>query len=91
MTPGQRKMMDAVHEYWKEKGYAPSLRELQDILGYKSVSQAHSTLKALVNRGWLLATPNQARSLRLSSHAIRLFKGEAIRKEKWPLDMLGDC
>jgi repressor LexA len=91
MTPGQRKMMDAVHDHWKEHGYAPSMRELQEKLGYKSVSQAHSTLKALIKRGWLMYTPNQARSLRLSSHAVRLFNGEARRKEKWPLDMLGEC
>ena len=67
------------------------MRELQEKLGYKSVSQAHSTLKALIKRGWLMYTPNQARSLRLSVHAIRLFNGEARRKEKWPLEMLGEC
>jgi SOS-response transcriptional repressor LexA len=88
MTAGQRKMMDAVHDFWKANGHAPSLRELQEILGYKSVSQSHATLKALRDRGWLISSPNKARSLRLSSYGIRLYNGEAKRKEKWPNEML---
>jgi len=58
----------AVFEYIKKRlsdGYSPSVREIQDAMGFKSTSTAHRYIEALINAGKIEKTGNINRSLRL--------------------------
>lgn len=58
----------AVFEYIKNRltdGYSPSVREIQDAMGFKSTSTAHRYIETLINAGKLEKTGNINRSLRL--------------------------
>ena len=58
----------AVFEYIKKRlsdGYSPSVREIQDAMGFKSTSTAHRYIEALINAGKIEKIGNINRSLRL--------------------------
>ena len=63
MTPQQRRTRDFIHDFWEDKGYAPSYREIQAELGLKSVSGVARLIKALVERGYVRVVPNTKRSV----------------------------
>ena len=51
----------AVFEYIKNRltdGYSPSVREIQDAMGFKSTSTAHRYIETLINAGKLEKTGN---------------------------------
>lgn len=56
--------------YWRTTGYAPSLREVGDAVGLRSVSVVHRHVGLLVDAGVLAVDPRRQRSLRLA--AVRL-------------------
>jgi len=59
---------DEVYEFVvrfiSERGYAPTIRQVQEGVGYASASSAHNAIWALIGEGRLFGSPG--RSLRLS-------------------------
>ena len=53
MTEAQRKVYDCVVEYIDDNGYAPTVRQIGEILGYSSTATVQQHLKALVDKGYL--------------------------------------
>ncbi len=47
----REKIFNFLCEYWKQKGYAPSYKEIQDACGLSSVSSVFSALKTLRREG----------------------------------------
>ena len=52
MTEAQRRVYEYVAQFLHEHGWAPTVREIADGLGYGSTSTVHLHLTALVNTGW---------------------------------------
>jgi repressor LexA len=53
MTEAQEKVYDCVVEYIDDNGYAPTVRQIGEILGYSSTATVQQHLKALVEKGYL--------------------------------------
>lgn len=65
-TPGRSR--ERVYQYVKRRlleGDAPTIREVQDAMGFRSVESARNHLEALIKQGRLVKNPGRARSLQL--------------------------
>lgn len=63
LTPKQKKILDFITFYHKEKGFAPSLEEIGKHFKLKAVSTVHQHVKALRNKGYLKKEDNQPRGI----------------------------
>lgn len=57
-----------IEAFTREQGYAPSLEEIAQHVGFSSVSNAHQHVGALIRRGYLRRDPNRSRSLEVVRH-----------------------
>ena len=62
-TKKQKVMLDFIDGFVKGRGYSPTLREIMQALGYKSVSTVATHVDNLIARGWLIKRDGEARSL----------------------------
>ena len=62
-TKKQRIMLDFIDGFVKGNGFSPTLREIMQALGYKSVSTVAKHVDNLIARGWLVKRDGEARSL----------------------------
>jgi repressor LexA len=53
MTESQQKVYDCVVEFIADNGYAPTIRQMGEILGYSSTATVQQHLKTLVEKGYL--------------------------------------
>lgn len=53
MTESQQKVYDCVVEFINDNGYAPTIRQMGEILGYSSTATVQQHLKTLVEKGYL--------------------------------------
>lgn len=53
MTVSQERVYDCVIEFIDDNGYAPTIRQIGEILGYSSTATVQQHLKALVDKGYL--------------------------------------
>lgn len=58
-------VLNVIVEYIKQNEYAPSVREIGDIVGFKSSSTVHSYLKSLQDKGYIERKENFPRALRV--------------------------
>lgn len=63
LTDNQNEMYDLIKYYIKKEGYAPSIRELGELLELKSTQTVHSRLKILENKGIIKIVPNISRGI----------------------------
>ncbi|PIS39163.1 MAG: hypothetical protein COT33_03510 [Candidatus Nealsonbacteria bacterium CG08_land_8_20_14_0_20_38_20] len=63
ITKKQKEVLDFVKIYLKDKGYAPSLEEIQRKFKLASVSTAHFYISKLKNAGYLEKLKNKARAI----------------------------
>ena len=63
MTLHQKRCLDFIIAFWKERGYAPSFTEIQDFLGAKSKSTVASVVHQLERRGFIKRIPHSSRSI----------------------------
>lgn len=61
------RMLAAIRVYRHTYGYAPTLRELGDILSIGSTSMLWATRNTLASRGLLTYSEHRARSMRLTN------------------------
>ena len=62
-TKKQKMMLDFIDGFIKGTGYSPTLREIMQALGYRSVSTVAKHVDNLIARGWLIKRDGEARSL----------------------------
>ncbi|WP_342435936.1 hypothetical protein NSS79_20655 [Paenibacillus sp. FSL L8-0436] len=83
LTKRQAETFELIKGFIDQKGYAPSVMEVADLLKLKSRSTAHSLVKQLVNKGYLEKTDFEVRTLRVvgleDSNAFKPY--EALRQE----------
>lgn len=73
ITKRQKEILDFVKTYFKKKGYAPSLEEIQKNFKFASISTAHFHIAKLKKAGYLGKSENKARS-------INIYKKEQLIK-----------
>ncbi len=67
LTPRQLKAFEYIKSHTERVGYAPTLRELCDFMGYKAVGSAQDVIASLRKKGFITTPLKQAaRSLTLS-------------------------
>ncbi len=70
LTSRQSKAFEFIRSHSDEHGYAPTLRELCEYMGYKAVGSAQDVIASLRKKGYII-TPNKqtARSLALTDRS----------------------
>jgi repressor LexA len=66
LTDGQHRMLTAIEEFHRARGFAPTVRELQKAVGMRSSNTAHYHLRQLQALGLITWEPQIARTIRLS-------------------------
>ncbi len=77
MTPSQSKTLRALARLIDERGYAPTVRELADRLGWRSTNAVHPHLRALRDQGLVTWWEGHSRTLRLTEDALCVMASEA--------------
>lgn len=67
MTRQRIDLLTAIERLRKEKGYAPTVRELQTAIGSNSLSTTHWHLEKMREVGYVKWEPQVARTLRITS------------------------
>jgi repressor LexA len=65
LTERQKQILDFVHDYRREKGIAPTHREICERFGYSSYGTVYKHLKLLQQKGFLKREWNQKRGIEL--------------------------
>ena len=81
----EQAVFDYICRVTKEKGYAPSVRDIGEALHYKSTSTVQMYLDRLLSYGILLREDGKSRSLRVN--AAFLEEAEGIPILKAPADV----
>lgn len=68
-TKKQRELLSFIDGFIKGNGYAPSFREIQRSLAYKSVSTVAAHVDSLITKGYLRKVDNSARTLEVCTPA----------------------
>jgi REP element-mobilizing transposase RayT len=63
LTPRQQAILDFVGEFSRDRGFAPSLREIGEAVGLTNVSAVRGHVAALEKKGYLRKEPDQPRSI----------------------------
>lgn len=66
----EQAVWDYICRVTKEKGYAPSVRDIKEALGYKSTSTVQMYLDRLLSYGVLLREDGKCRSLRVNAELL---------------------
>jgi len=65
LTPAQKKILDYIRDYIGSEGFAPTIREMGDSLGFKSPRAAAYHVEQLQKKGYLKKTTDGSRNLAL--------------------------
>ncbi|PIE52166.1 repressor LexA [Candidatus Fermentibacteria bacterium] len=71
LTARQRQFLEYIESFIADRGYPPSIREIQNSFGLKSTKGVKDHIDRLVERGYLLREDGAARALALSSSVNR--------------------
>ncbi|HEY2492149.1 MAG TPA: hypothetical protein VGI33_04430, partial [Paenibacillus sp.] len=87
LTNRQKETLELIKGFIDLKGYAPSVTEVADLLKIKSRSTAHSLVKQLVDKGYLVKTDYEVRTLRVvgQKESDPLQLQEDLREQNWRL------
>lgn len=70
LTSRQTKAFEFIRSHSEEHGYAPTLRELCEFMGYKAVGSAQDVIASLRKKGYIITPSKQtARSLALTDRS----------------------
>ena len=63
LAPRARAVLTAIVDLTHQKGYPPSMREIGDAVGLKSLNSVSFQLASLVRKGYIRRDPNQSRAI----------------------------
>ncbi|MFW6079434.1 MAG: transcriptional repressor LexA [Gemmatimonadota bacterium] len=72
LTKRQKEILDFLHEFLHEHGYAPSFEEIASHFGYASLATVHEHLENLREKGYIRKSYNETRSIELVPTDMRL-------------------
>lgn len=61
----RQKMLECIIRHIEEKGYAPSVRELGDMVGLKSTSTVHAHLQRMNDDGLIVSEIDKPRAIKV--------------------------
>lgn len=64
LSPCQQTLLDWLAGYWNDRGYGPTVREVQTHFGWRSVNGAAYHLRRLRDAGHVVWEPRQRRRIR---------------------------
>ena len=67
LTEKEREMYQYICKVMEEKGYAPSVRDIQNALAIKSTATVHSYLNKLEDKGYIQKEQGKSRTLRVGA------------------------
>lgn len=70
LTPRQRQILEYIHNYFRDKGYPPSVREICAATNLKSTSTVHSYLVQLEKKGYLKRDPQKPRAIEIINTSV---------------------
>ncbi len=84
LTLKQKKLLDYIKAYYKNKDLFPTFDEMKDSLNIKSKSGIYKLLSSLEDKGFIKKKPHKARALELTN-----IKNNIINSDKTDLPFLG--
>lgn len=63
LTPKQREVLKYIENYYSDKGFTPTLKDVRDRLDIKSISTAHKHISELRRKGFLKKLERPVRSI----------------------------
>ncbi|MEM7396770.1 MAG: S24 family peptidase, partial [Verrucomicrobiota bacterium] len=84
LTDRQKQVLDYITERQQMQGETPSMREIAEHFGFRSMNAARDHIRALCRKGALEQAPRQARSLRTVSPL------ESLRQPVLDIPVFGD-
>jgi repressor LexA len=61
----ERELLEYLAQFQRQHGYSPTLREMADATGHRSVSTIHSIIRALVEKGYVQKVDGNSRVLKI--------------------------
>ena len=68
LTAAEKRVYECIERSLAERGYAPSVRDICEELGYKSTSTVHLYLGRLEQMGFIEREDGKSRAISLASH-----------------------
>jgi repressor LexA len=65
LTKRQKEILDFIHDFLDEHGYAPSFEEIAHSFGYSSLATVHEHLSNLERKGYIRKSYNESRSIEM--------------------------
>jgi repressor LexA len=65
LTKRQKEILDFIHSFIAEHGYAPSFEEIAHSFGYSSLATVHEHLSNLERKGYIRKSFNESRSIEM--------------------------
>jgi len=65
LTKRQKEILDYIHGFIKDHGYAPSFEEIALAFGYSSLATVHEHLSNLERKGYIRKSYNESRSIEM--------------------------
>ncbi len=65
LTKRQKEILDFIHGFIEEQGYAPSFEEIARAFGYSSLATVHEHLSNLERKGYIRKSYNESRSIEM--------------------------
>ena len=65
LTKRQKEILDFIHGFIDEQGYAPSFEEIAHSFGYSSLATVHEHLSNLERKGYIRKSYNESRSIEM--------------------------
>jgi repressor LexA len=65
LTNKQKEVLSAINKLISKSGSSPTLKEIQELLGYKEISSVQRHTEALKKKGFLSSNKHQSRGLRI--------------------------
>ena len=92
LSPRQQKAFEFIRSHADHCGYAPTLREICEFMGYKAVGSAQDVIASLRKKGYLTIPPKQAaRSLALTDKSKLLFGVKLVHEREQDDSFLVPC
>lgn len=64
-APRQRELIHAIRRLTRQRGYPPTIRELEQTMGYSTPNAVAQQLRLLRRKGWVAWDHGKARTLRV--------------------------
>lgn len=66
----ERELLEYLAQFQRQHGYSPTLKEMADATGHRSVSTIHSIIRTLVDKGYVQKVDGNARVLKIRSENV---------------------